>query len=287
MNKQNGVTGADMVSRAGDAVARTIPSGSTIVVGDGAEVVFSNVVSLADIDDDELQAAYKRLRAKIDEYFDLVAETLHDNHYLQEESLERLQRANEILQEKSDDPAWVLSRAQFEVRRVHVAIAKEQRIQSGENRLRWIVPTLVIVYIAAIICVVAFGQGIWLDTAEIPVIGVPLSVMVWAALGSVAAILYRFYTRQRGRVSDEIRWLIARPIIGIIMGALAYVAVVSGLLIFGTATGADANAQNAKPQLLWLVAFLGGFSDRFFQTVVDSAMGRFSTSKQEQTSAQS
>ena len=241
----------------------------------GGDVYFHNVVSLADLNDGELQTSFKQLLQKIDQYFDLVAETLHENPSLQEDMLKRLQEAKSILRDKTNEPEWTLSRAQFEVRRVHVAISREQQIQNGEKRLQWIIPVLVIVYIAMIVTVVVLGGNLWSETTTVPFIGVPASILVWAAIGSVAAILYRFYTRQRGRISDEIRWLIARPIIGIIMGALAYLAILSGLFIFGTAVGAETTGS-ARPQLLWLVAFLGGFSDKFFETVINGIVGKFS-----------
>lgn len=242
----------------------------------GQTVYFHNVVSLADLGDKELQAAYKQLLEKIDQYFDLVAETLHDNSSLQEEMLKRLQEAKAILRDKTNEPDWTLSRAQFEVRRVHVAISREQQMQNGEKRLRWIIPVLVIVYIAVIVAIILLGGNVWSDTTTIPLIGVPASILIWSAIGSLAAILYRFYTRQRTRISDEIRWLIARPIIGIIMGALAYLAILSGLFIFGTAAGVETTAGSARPQLLWMVAFLGGFSDKFFESIINAVVGKLS-----------
>lgn len=248
---------------------------SSVIHIAGRDVYYNNVVSLADLGDKELQVAYKQLLEKIDQYFDLVAETLHDNPSLQEEMLKRLQEAKSILRDKTNEPDWTLSRAQYEVRRVHVSISREQKIQNGENRLQWIIPVLVIVYTAIIVSIILLGGKVWSDTTTIPFIGVPVSVLIWSALGSLAAILYRFYTRQRTRISNEIRWLIARPIIGIIMGALAYLAVLSGLFIFGTAAGVE-TTNNARPQLLWMVAFLGGFSDKFFEAIINAIVGKLS-----------
>jgi hypothetical protein len=138
------------------------------------------------------------------------------------------------------------------------------------------VPVLVVSYVIAIAAIIAVGGNAWEVTTEVPIIGVPISVLMWAAIGSVAAILYRFYTRERGRVSREIRWLIARPVFGIIMGALSYLAVLSGLFIFGTAAGADPAAIGARPHLMWMLAFLGGFSDRIFDTIIHGVVNRIS-----------
>jgi len=228
---------------------------------------------------EELQEAYRRLLGQIEQYSDIVAETLYDNDYLQQKSLGHLQKAKMILQDRKqdDDLEQVLSQAQFEVQHVRADIAKEQQIQQGEQRLSWVVPAIVIAYIAAIVAIIVFAGQAWTSTTEVPIIGVPASVLLWAAIGSLAAILYRFYKRQRGRITKEIRWLIARPVIGIVMGALSYLAIVSGLFIFGTATGtADPGATIARPQLLWMLAFLGGFSDKVFEAVVNAVVSRLS-----------
>lgn len=263
--------------------------GSDIVVG-GDVVGFdkiTNIVnyykpSIPEEIDKELEAAHQQLLERIDKYFDIVAETLYDNSSLQEESLKRLQDAKEILRKKEGgDLAWTLSRAQFEVRRVHVVISKEQQLQRGEAQLRWIVPVLVLVYVAVVILLIIFGGSAWTTTTEIPIIGVPLSVILWAVIGSIAAMLYRFYTRDRTRTTDEIRWLIARPIIGIVMGALSYLTIISGLFIFGSAVGVNSDPSTARPQLLWVVAFLGGFSDKFFEAIISAVVGRISSPKQE------
>jgi hypothetical protein len=231
---------------------------------------------------EELRKASEQLLDKINQYFDIVAETLHDNPSLQDESLKRLQEAKEIIRKNDDnDFAWTLSRAQFEVRRVHVAISKEQQLQKGESQLRWIVPLLVLLYVAIIILFIAFGGVAWTTDTEIPILGIPMSVILWSVVGSVAAILYRFYTRDKTKATDEIRWLIARPIIGVVMGALSYLAIISGLFIFGSAVGVNSDPSLARPQLLWMVAFLGGFSDKFFEAIINAVVGKFSNQKQD------
>ena len=291
-----GLAGADETQA--DTIGSPFPepiSGSGIAIGEGSNVhiqYYQPVVQqvFSNLSEEELQQAYRRLLGQIEQYFDIVAETLYDNNYLQQESLERLQKAKEILQnrEQDDDLEWVLSRAQFEVRRVHVAISKEQQIQQGEKRLSWIVPAIVLAYIATIVAIILFARQAWTSTTEIPIIGVPASVLLWAAIGSLAAILYRFYTRQRGRITREIRWLIARPVIGILMGALSYLAIVSGLFIFGAAMGAaNPGATAARPQLLWMLAFLGGFSDKVFEAVVNAVVSRLSGPESSQAPTES
>ena len=107
-------------------------------------------------------------------------------------------------------------------------------------------------------------------------VGVPLPVVIWAAIGSLSAILYRFYS-ERGtiRLSEEVRWLIARPIIGVIMGGLAYLALTSGLLIFA----GNGGSSPIRSEVLWIVAFLAGFSDRFYNRMIELLLDRTFTNK--------
>jgi hypothetical protein len=72
-------------------------------------------------------------------------------------------------------------------------------------------------------------------------------------------------------MSQEFRWLIARPIIGIIMGSIAYLGVVSGMLILSTSNG---TTGTVREEIVWLLAFLGGFSDRFFESVIAALLAR-------------
>ena len=112
------------------------------------------------------------------------------------------------------------------------------------------------------------------EDAKIPLVGVPLSVAAWAGLGSIAAILFRFYKMQTARLKDEVRWMIAGPVIGIIMGALGYLAIKVGLIVVSSG-GPNSPATDPRVEIMWIVAFLGGFSDRFFETVIGSLSDRF------------
>jgi hypothetical protein len=101
----------------------------------------------------------------------------------------------------------------------------------------------------------------------IPVIGIPLSIIVWGALGSLASMLYRFYKRSEVQdIEQEIRWLFARPLAGIIMGSIVYLLAVSGAVLIGIS---DIQTLNIKMEFLWLFAFAGGFSDKVFESVVE------------------
>jgi hypothetical protein len=282
----NGITVLDNTGKVNaEGVYQIQPvTGSGIALGGDVKVYFTPVLPIrkTDLSEDKLQTALVQLRDKVEQYFDIAAEALHDNPTLQEEIIRSLQEIKEELRVIGKKPlSYVISEQQFNLRKIHVAIASEQKIQQGERWLIWVVPILVIVYIVMIILTIVFGDNVWLQTSTIPVIGVPISVVIWAAIGSIAAILYRFYTRKRGRLYDEVRWLIARPVIGIIMGSFAYLVILSGLLVFGDGTNNETLSTTPRPQLLWLVAFLGGFSDKFYQAIIRLVVGRLTNNSGE------
>lgn len=125
-----------------------------------------------------------------------------------------------------------------------------------------IVFVFLVIYIVLIGLAIFFGKQFWADDAVMPMLGIPVSVIVWSALGSLANMLYKYYkgTYSNG-VGNGLRWVLARPIVGVLMGSIVYLVMVTGLLLVGA---------TAKPQveLFWLFAFIGGFSDTIFEGVV-------------------
>ncbi len=117
-----------------------------------------------------------------------------------------------------------------------------------------------------------------IEDSTIPFLGIPLWVVIWGALGSLSAILYRFLNPIKDRVkfSTEFRWLIARPIIGILMSAVAYLAVQSGLILLGASqeTGITGDTENNVRRISAIVSFLAGFSDNVYQGMINLLVAR-------------
>jgi hypothetical protein len=99
----------------------------------------------------------------------------------------------------------------------------------------------------------------------------PLPILLWSAIGSFTAILYRFNSSGDIELRDPLRWLFTRPLTGIVMGTMAYLAMKIGML----AAVPDKASSLGSLELMWVVAFLGGFSDRFADTLLRSLVGRF------------
>lgn len=152
-------------------------------------------------------------------------------------------------------------------------------ISIKENDLQFRVFLLLLLYISGITLAIVFGKDLWTSNFSIPWLGIPISIVFWSAIGSLANMLYKYYKRQNlGDIQQELRWVWARPLLGIIMGAITYLVVVSGLILVGAATPQNVSLE-IKPEILWLFAFLGSFSDKVFEGVIEK-VGLIAVDKQ-------
>jgi len=124
-----------------------------------------------------------------------------------------------------------------------------------------------------------------LANTKVPALNVPYAVIVWSAIGSIAAMLYQFLNRPVSQL-ETFKWLVARPMQGIIMGSFLYLIIAAGLLVSGNQTSND-TGNAVRPELAAVIAFLGGFSDRFVDEMVKRATSILTqqSSEQPQTSA--
>jgi len=176
------------------------------------------------------------------------------------------------------DTTAALSSVQSYLNSLNELVSREEREQKEETLWqKWAIAVMFLYVGGLVIAALLTNKNPQLLTAE--VLGVPLSVILWGAAGSLAAILYRFYTEQgQIRFAAEFRWLVARPIIGIIMGAVVYLALVSGLILVSTNDPAAVVGERMK--VFWIISFLAGFSDKFYLGVIDLLVARTVSSKE-------
>lgn len=143
--------------------------------------------------------------------------------------------------------------------------------RNNSRKMAIIVPVLVLGLIVGTIIWGLFPQG---PTANdiIPIIQVPLPVLLWSIIGSVIAIPYRFNKTVDMEMRDPLRWVFTRPLTGIVMGILAYYIFRLGLITI--AADID-NPINTGSLIFGLIAFMGGFSDRFADSFLTLLIGRF------------
>ena len=109
----------------------------------------------------------------------------------------------------------------------------------------------------------------------IPVLQIPMPVLLWSAIGSFTSLLYRFNKASDIELQDPLRWLVTRPLTGIVMGTVVYLVIRAGFLSTGVVDLLPAETN----ELIWLVAFLVGFSDRFSESLLKSLVGRLGGDK--------
>ncbi len=130
------------------------------------------------------------------------------------------------------------------------------------------IATGVMAFVFAIVgvLVVSFASA-WTPATSIPVLGIPISVIVWSLLGGAAAMLNTMLSIFRPNEGGEIQairmeWIILRPVVALFMGSVIYLVLNSGLVALGQEGLSNAGA-NQTTYIIWTLAFLGGFSDQF------------------------
>ena len=171
-----------------------------------------------------------------------------------------------------------LTLVQYSAGQIEAVLNSYQQANNYRRKARWIGVLVSLLSLAGIGLFLRFADTTNLngDNAP-PVLGVPWCVLFWSFVGSFAAILYRFTNAGDQELEDPLRWLFSRPLTGIVMGSITYLVIKAGFLTLGSAPteGTSLGSNN----VMWLVAFLAGFSDRFADSLLQSLVGRFGGEK--------
>jgi hypothetical protein len=161
--------------------------------------------------------------------------------------------------------------------RIEVALTRDENERRRRNKARLIAIFVSLLSLGALGLFLfrAHSRGIN-SSSIIPILELPLPVLLWSIIGSFAAILYRFTKSGGGEMDDPVRWLFARPLTGVVMGSITYLVVRVGLTTI--MPGQTAETLGSK-ELMWMIAFLTGFSDRFCDTLLKALVGRFGGDK--------
>ncbi len=142
---------------------------------------------------------------------------------------------------------------------------------------------VVVLIVTALIGLIALSPALMISTdSVIPLIRVPLPIVIWSSIGSLGAMLYRFNNSTDAELADPLRWSFTRPLTGVLMGIITYMAFKIGTLVLQpTAVGVSgAKGVPVPEELLWMAAFLAGFSDRFADSILRTLAGRLGGEKQ-------
>lgn len=110
---------------------------------------------------------------------------------------------------------------------------------------------------------IAFGTAIF---------GVPIGVFIWSGIGGYMSVPYRYVFQQEEFQEPTVKWLVIRPIMGLVLGVVTYFAFSISLLLL------DSNLNSSllkEREIIYLfIAFFAGFSDRFAIFLLESIIGR-------------
>lgn len=121
---------------------------------------------------------------------------------------------------------------------------------------------IAILYSAVLLLLIAGVSCLVWDKPDPKIMYVPVPILVWAFAGGMVGVLYQIAFR-RSQTARFYTWLVAKPIVGMVFGAIVYFLAVSGELALNGRT------QISNIELLNVLAFLGGFSDRYSVDLLD------------------
>ncbi len=156
-----------------------------------------------------------------------------------------------------------------------------QRLTRRRDRARLYAVVLVGLLFAFLAAATVYEEWFQLDvTDEVRLLHVPVYILVWSTIGSLAALLYRFNRSATVELDDPMRVLLTRPLTGIILGAFSYLLVQLGFLAVSGGTGtAESLGGERGVHLMIVVAFIVSFSDRLSEAVLKALVGRFGGDK--------
>jgi hypothetical protein len=204
---------------------------------------------------------------QIEAYYRQIPIELRSLPDMQERCLQHLQEAEQTMNPPVVRPQLIHTR--LLLARVQIELARATVTRTAFLALAGVIYAAG----AALGLLLQFGAlGSSLTAQELNqqlVLGVPRPILLWAIIGTFSGMLMRaghFPFADRG---EALRWMLLRPVVGVVTGVLMYLAVIAGLLVF---VGAS---EPKTPELLWIIAFTGGFSDTLSVGLLQKLLGRF------------
>ena len=211
----------------------------------------------------ETQSTFERDAPKLFEALEMMAKTLKDSGYAATVIDKGIEEAKTLLNAKK--------MAEAEQKYVHTKILVERAHASIQAEpLAWKLFGLELAYLFLLL-VIGYATHQW-PTYRLwaKFITLHAGTAWFGALGGVTIGIFGLYTHIQARDFDAKfkLWYISKPIMGAIFGWFVFIVFYVGLL---TVQGKPDPAQT-NPLLLYVIAFLAGFSERFTIKIVDRIM---------------
>ena len=205
------------------------------------------------------------LRQKIADYYRDIPTKLESQPDIQERCLTNLVAAQRAFEENDFIQCRLyLTRIEIEMNRA-----------KGAKTSFAIMVTIVYMF-AVFMFAAVYAGAVWTNIPAEELnksmfMGIPEPIWFWAVIGSFTSMLLRAGYFPFQDKTQAFRWLLFRPIVGVVMGVLAYLMVIAGLIVFA------GKATPQTPELLWVISFVGSFSDTLSINLLQRILGRYET----------
>lgn len=128
-----------------------------------------------------------------------------------------------------------------------------------------------VLYVAILVVLLAGRQAhwLWLDRIHNPIGGIiPLGVPWFGALGAVTISIYGVVGHTSDWEPKWNLWHVIRPVIGAILGTVAYLIFIGVIQATGTTPSAAGSSAPIKLITYFVIAFVVGFREETFRTLV-------------------
>lgn len=131
---------------------------------------------------------------------------------------------------------------------------------------------LLYIFILVILLIGRQAHWLWLDRIQNPIGGiVPLGVPWFGALGAVTISIYGVVDHSSEWQAKWNLWHVVRPVVGAILGTVAYLIFIGVIQATGTtpsAVGPTAGGTSIKLITYFVIAFVVGFREQTFRTLI-------------------
>jgi hypothetical protein len=188
--------------------------------------------------------------------------------------------SNDVL----SDEVWSAIGIMTEIEQRRIKVERLISLDRGAKRFTVVSVTLYLgILIALLSCVYAFSnvgpiEGRSLDQLKVRLFEIPWPVILWSFIGSIAAMIYRFNRKPIHAFGDAVKWMITRPVQGVVLGSAFYLVLVSGLFLLTGVNPAESSESARVSETVLVLAFLVGFSDKFADAVFNTLIDRYSSS---------
>lgn len=147
----------------------------------------------------------------------------------------------------------------------HVAMASRKNWKPGSFL------ALDVLYVAILVVLLVGRQAhwLWIDRIHNPIGGIiPLAVPWFGALGAVTISIYGVVGHSSDWQAKWNLWHVIRPVVGAILGTVAYLIFIGVIQATGTTPSATGSSASVKLITYLVIAFVVGFREETFRTLI-------------------